>query len=64
MRGHWSLKTLDQPGEPFPVVATPLTAAVQRPVEHPRYLIKEVIDAVEVAPDTVVQKVILVEIDI
>jgi hypothetical protein len=52
----WSreLEDFDQLREPLPVVAAPLTAAVQLPVEHPRDLIEKVIDALEIASDTVV----------
>jgi hypothetical protein len=47
MADAWTLELedLDQLGEALPVVAAPLAAAVQLPVEHPRYLIEEVIDA-------------------
>ena len=56
MADAWSLELEDfyQLGKPFPVVAPPLTAAVHQPIEHPCHLIKEVVDAVEVAADTVV----------
>jgi len=52
----WSLQLedFDQLGEALPVVAAPLTTAVQLSVESSRHVIKEVVDAVEVAADTVV----------
>jgi hypothetical protein len=43
------LEDLDQFSKALPVVAAPLTAAVQLAVEHSRYLTKEVIDAVKIA---------------
>jgi hypothetical protein len=46
----FELEDFDQLGKALPVVAAPLTAAVQLAVEHPRYLIKEVINAVDPAP--------------
>jgi hypothetical protein len=50
----FELEDFDQLGKALPVVATPLTAAVPLAVEHPRYLIEEVINAVEVAANTIV----------
>ncbi len=55
MTDAWSLELEDlyQLGKPFPVVVPPLTAAVHQLVEHSRHLIMEVVDAVEIAANTV-----------
>jgi len=48
------LEGFDQFSEALPVVAAPLTSAVQLSVEHSRYLMPEAVNAPVVAPNTIV----------
>jgi hypothetical protein len=45
---------LQQSPESFPVVASPLAAAIEHPDENPLYLIVKVIEAVEISAESVV----------